>query len=418
MNRGTYFIDKKGVRYRCEEVLSPNLFVASKDGHGDYAFIQKENGRFSRVVPKFTPDNVVVGSMVTGAFRNARWNVLGIEGGKVRGEVDFFTPDNRVVRKEFSDWDFSIFLEMLNSVFIVIPTKEDLPCDCKFISPQNAPNWKFRIIEEYGDDIVLVELFYKNEKIDTRKVPRSLIAKWMNTPFEFGEPEMKGKEKMAHETSTDYESGWNVTNSVLFYTTDELTAGKTVVYSNGQKKVTIVEEPMDCLKRIVRFGDEEDSREINVRKLCAMINCRKEDVRETDIGKKLCVYKRNNHSEIYAVTSYDRNARKVDVNVLSSKDGSYIRQIVSIPVADFLSEVNDKFPAHSDVIKRLIDCRKEIEDIVKNCKNPLDRLLDDDMPWRKQVDVLNANLPKGYSIKPQIVETGFAEELKHGLHKD
>ena len=79
---------------------------------------------------------------------------------------------------------------------------------------------------------------------------------------------------------------------------------------------------------------------------------------------------------------------------------------------------NNKFHAHSDVIKRLIDCRKEIEDIVKNCKNPLDRLLDDDMPWRKQIDVLNANLPKGYSIKPQIVETGFAEDLKDGLHKD
>ena len=78
----------------------------------------------------------------------------------------------------------------------------------------------------------------------------------------------------------------------------------------------------------------------------------------------------------------------------------------------------DKFHAHSDVIKRLIDCRKEIEDIVKNCKNPLDKLLDDDIPWRKQVDVLNANLPKGYSIKPQIVETGFAEDLKDGLHKD
>ena len=195
MKKGSWFFDEKGFRYRCEEVLSQNLFVASENGHGNYAFIQKENGRFSRVVPKFTPGNVVAGSMVTGAFRNARWNVLGIEGEKVRGEVDFFTPDNRVVRKEFSDWDFSIFLGMLNSVFIVIPTKEDLPCDCKFISPQNAPNWKFRIIEEYGDDIVLVEIFYKKEKIDTRKVPRSLIAKWMNTPFEFGEPEMKGKEK-------------------------------------------------------------------------------------------------------------------------------------------------------------------------------------------------------------------------------
>ena len=277
MKKGSWFFDEKGFRYRCEEVLSPNLFVASENGHGNYAFIQKENGRFSRVVPKFTPDNVVVGSMVTGAFRNARWNVLGIEGEKVRGEVDFFTPDNRVVRKEFSDLDFSIFLEMLNSVFIVIPTKEDLPCNCKFISPKKAPNWKFRIIEEYGDDIVLVEIFYKKEKIDTRKVPRSLIAKWMNTPFEFGEPEMKGKDKM---------------------TTD------------------------------------------------------------------------------------------------------------------------DKFPAHSDVIKRLIDCRKEIEDIVKNCKNPLDRLLDNDIPWGKQVEALTPNLPKGCSLKAKIVKTGFVEDSKDGLHKD
>lgn len=111
MNRGTYFIDKKGVRYRCEEVLSPNLFVASKDGHGDYAFIQKENGRFSRVVPKFTPDNVVVGSMVTGAFRNARWNVLGIEGGKVRGEVDFLLQIIGLFGKNFPIGIFQSFLK-------------------------------------------------------------------------------------------------------------------------------------------------------------------------------------------------------------------------------------------------------------------------------------------------------------------
>ncbi len=413
MKRGTWFHDNKGIRYRCEDVLSNNLFVASENGHGEYAFITKEDGYFSRVAPKFTSDNVVPSSMFTGAFRNAVWTVFGIEDGKVRGIVDFCTPDNRVVRKEFSDWDFQRFLEMQNSVFIVVPTKEDLPRD-EFISPRNAPDWKFKIVEEYSDDIVLVEIWYEGEKIDTRKVPRSHIAKWMNTPFEFGKPDMKGKQNMYQEN----ESGFNKTRSVLFYTTDELTLGKTIVYSNGQKKVKIIGEPMDCLKRIVRFGNEEDSREINVKKLCAMINCRKEDVHETDISKKLCVFKRNNHSEIYAVTAYDRNSRKVDVNVLSSKDGSYIRQIIALPVDDFLFEINDKFPAHSDVVKRLMDCRKEIEDIVKNCKNPLDRLLDDDIPWRKQVEVLNVNLPKGYSIEPRIVKVGYAEDLKDGLHED
>ena len=79
---------------------------------------------------------------------------------------------------------------------------------------------------------------------------------------------------------------------------------------------------------------------------------------------------------------------------------------------------DDKFPAHSDVIKRLIDCRKEIEDIVKNCKNPLDRLLDNDIPCRKQVEALTPNLPKGCSLKAKIVKTGFVEESKDGLHKD
>ena len=72
----------------------------------------------------------------------------------------------------------------------------------------------------------------------------------------------------------------------------------------------------------------------------------------------------------------------------------------------------------AELENKIEELEDEIEDIVKNCKNPLDRLLDDDMPWRKLVDVLKANLPKGYSIKPQIVETGFAEDLKNGLHKD
>lgn len=405
-------------RWRCRESYRNGLILAQLVGGGEFAYIRRVGGRFERIAPKFTRENIVVGAFAHPVFSNARFDFVKIENGKVDFAVAFRTPVGRTIKCEIKNFDFETCLKKLNDVFVFSPTVEQLPADFRYIHPLNNDNWAFRIIEDYGNDIIFVEIWYKKRKIDARSMSRENLAEYLNAPFEFVKPEMKGKEKMAHETSTDYESGWNATNSVLFYTTDELAAGKTVVYSDGQKKVTIVEEPMDCLKRIVRFGNEEDSREINVRKLCAMINCRKEDVRETDIGKKLCVYKRNNHSEIYAVTSYDRNARKVDVNVLSSKDGSYIRQIVSMPVVDFLSEVNDKFPAHSDVIKRLIDCRKEIEDIVKNCKNPLDRLLDDDMPWRKQVDVLNANLPKGYSIKPQIIETGFAEDLKDGLHKD
>lgn len=417
MRKGAIF-DVGNERWRCRESYRNGLILAQLVGGYKHAYIRGVNGKFERVCPEFTPENVVAGAVVRPVFSNAYFCFSKVEDGKVDFIVKIRTPDERVVERKISNFDLEKCLKNLNDTFVFSPTVERLPADFRFIHPNNDADWAFRIIEDYGNDIVFVEVWYKNYKIDARTMPRETLAEYLNSPIDYGVCKMKGKEKMAHETSTDYESGWNVTNSVLFYTTDELTAGKTFVYSNGQKKVTIVEEPMDCIKRIVRFGAEEDSREINVRKLCAMINCRKEDVRETDIGKKLCVYKRNNHSEIYAVTSYDRNARKVDVNVLSSKDGSYIRQIVSMPVADFLSEVNDKFPAHSDVIKRLIDCRKEIKDIVKNCKNPLGRLLDDDMPWRKQVDVLNANLPKGYSIKPQIVETGFAEDLKDGLHKD
>lgn len=404
--------------WRCRESYRNGLILAQLVGGAEFAYIRRVGGRFERIAPKFTRENIVVGAFAQPVFSNARFDFVKIENGKVDFNVAFRTPVGRNIKCEIKNFDFETCLKKLNDVFVFSPTVEQLPADFRYIHPLNNDDWAFRIVEDCGKDIIFVEIWYKKRKIDGRYMSRENLAEYLNAPFEFVKPEIKGEEKMTHETSTDYESDLNAANSVLFYTTDELITGKTVVYSDGQKKVKIVAEPRDCLKRIVRFGDEEDSREINSRVLCAMINFRKEDVRESDVCENLCVYKRNNPSEIYVVTSYDRDARKVNVNVLSSTNGSYLRQIVSVPIADFLSEVNDKFPSHSDVIKRLIDCRKEIEDIVKNCKNPLDRLLDDDMPWRKQVEALNPNLPKGYSIKPQIVETGFAEDLKDGLHKD
>ena len=416
MRKGDTF-NFQGESWICRESYKNGLYLAQAIGTDDMKYFHRVNGALDYFCVKFTQENVDVGTSLTPVFNLGRFTVLSINDGKATISVCYPTPDGRTMERKFK-LTFSTFLKKANSAFFITPTEEDLPADGRFLRPSNDPNWKFKITKDYGNGDVLVEIFYCEERIDTKRMNRITLAGYMNTPFEFGEPEMKGKEKMAHETSTDYESDLNVANSVLFYTTDELITGKTVVYSDGQKKVKIVAEPRDYLKRIVRFGDEEDSREINSRVLCAMINFRKEDVRENDVCKNLCVYKRNNPSEIYVVTSYDRDARKVNVNVLSSTNGSYIRQIVSVPIADFLSEVNDKFPAHSDVIKRLIDCRKEIEDIVKNCKNPLDRLLDNDIPWGKQVEALTPNLPKGCSLKAKIVKTRFVEESKHGLHKD
>ena len=274
LKNDTFYFE--GERWICRESYKNGLYLAQIVGTDDMKYFHRVNGVLDCFCVKFTPENVDVGTNLTPVFNLGRFTVLSINDGKATISVCYPTPDGRIMERKFK-LTFSTFLKKANSAFVITPTEEDLPADGRFLRPSNDPNWKFRITKDYGNGDVFVEIFYCEERIDTKRMNRITLAGYMNTPFEFGEPEMKGKEKM---------------------TTD------------------------------------------------------------------------------------------------------------------------DKFPAHSDVIKRLIDCRKEIEDIVKNCKNPLDRLLDDDMPWRKQVDVLNANLPKGYSIKPQIVETGFAEDLKDGLHKD
>ena len=263
--------------WRCRESYRNGLILAQLVGGDEFAYIRQVGGRFDRIAPKFTRENIVVGAFARPVFSNARFDFVKIENGKVDFTVAFRTPVGRTIKCEIKNFDFETCLEKLNDVFVFSPTVEHLPADFRYIHPLNNDDWTFRIVEDCGKDIIFVEIWYKKRKIDGRYMSRENLAEYLNAPFEFVKPEMKGEEKM---------------------TTD------------------------------------------------------------------------------------------------------------------------DKFPAHSDVIKRLIDCRKEIEDIVKNCKNPLDRLLYDGIHWGKQVDVLNANLPKGYSIKPQIVETGFAEDLKDGLHKD
>ena len=263
--------------WRCRESYRNGLILAQLIGGDEFAYIRRVEGRFERIAPKFTRENIVVGAFARPVFSNARFDFVKIEDGKVDFTVSFRTPVGRTIKCEIKNFDFETCLEKLNDVFVFSPTVEQLPADFRYIHPLNNDDWAFRIVEDCGKDIIFVEIWYKKRKIDARYMSRENLAEYLNAPFEFVKPEMEGKEKM---------------------------------------------------------------------------------------------------------------------------------------------KTDDKFPAHSDVIKRLIDCRKEIEDIVKNCKNPLDRLLEDDIPWRKQVDVLNANMPKGYSIKPQIVETGFAEDLKHGLHKD
>ena len=263
--------------WRCRESYRNGLILAQLVGGDEFAYIRQVGGRFERIAPKFTRENIVVGAFAQPVFSNARFDFVKIENGKVDFNVAFRTPVGRTIKCEIKNFDFETCLKKLNNVFVFSPTVEQLPADFRYIHPLNNDDWTFRIVEDCGKDIIFVEIWYKKRKIDARYMSRENLAEYLNAPFEFVKPEMKGKEKM---------------------TTD------------------------------------------------------------------------------------------------------------------------DKFPAHSDVIKRLIDCRKEIEDIVKNCKNPLDRLLDDDIPWRKQVDVLNANLPKGCSLKAKIVKTGFVEESKDGLHKD
>ena len=254
--------------WRCRESYRNGLILAQLVGGDEFAYIRRVGCRFERIAPKFTRENIVVGAFARPVFSNARFDFVKIENGKVDFTVSFRTPVGRTIKCEIKNFDFETCLKKLNDVFVFSPTVEQLPADFRYIHPLNNDDWAFRIVEDCGKDIIFVEIWYKKRKIDARYMSRENLAEYLNAPFEFVKPEIKGEDKMTTE---------------------------------------------------------------------------------------------------------------------------------------------DKFPAHSDVIQRLLDCRKEIEDIVKNCKNPLDKLLDNDIPWRKQVDVLNANLPKGYSIKPQIVETGIVE---------
>ena len=74
------------------------------------------------------------------------------------------------------------------------------------------------------------------------------------------------------------------------------------------------------------------------------------------------------------------------------------------PRTDRYGKCVEKVKCSSDVVKRLIDCRKEIEEIVRNSDRPMTDLLCDDLPVWEQVESLIPNLPKGVRIEPKIVK--------------